>query len=255
VLLPWNVERPIEETPYPIRENFGNPTSYSRKGTETVEDYISRVYNIAGICTTSSDCCIYENPMSGTCESAQYASCDFGTGCVYPCSSVRTAIVQGYNAFMQVYDVELKMTADLGVDCPVNGYSGTCPTDEFKAHYSNLTLVGSIEEYRDKISSTKNSLVDLASTSIGDTMVQVEDFMCTMNISFVQGRFDDLKEEVCESMFGGLAQINIAFWVVGIGLEIIAITSSILAVRLKRNYEKGDDNDDSYQDFRRVDLY
>lgn len=241
VSIPWSVNRPTTETSYIVRDNFGDPTPYSRLGLETGEDYMNRIYNIAGVCTSSSDCCIYENPMPPTCESTQYASCDFGSSCAFPCSGVTSAIVQGYNAFLRLYDIELDMTADLGVECPASRIS--CPTEEFKSQYSNSTLVGSIQSYRGKISTTKDSLVDLASTSVGDTMLEVEDFLCSMNISFVETRYEELKSDICGSLFGGFTQIEVAFLIVGIGLEVIAITCSILAIRLKHRY---DDETDDY---------
>jgi hypothetical protein len=105
-----------------------------------------------------------------------------------------------------------------------------------------MTLVGSIQDYKVKISSTKDNLVDLASTSIGFTMIEVEDFLCNMNISFAETRYEELKGDVCGSFFGGLVQIDIAFWIVGVALEIIAITCSILAIRL-RHYDETDDFD------------
>ncbi|KAL3781578.1 hypothetical protein HJC23_007098 [Cyclotella cryptica] len=255
VLFPWSASRPTENTSYVIRDNFGGPTSYDRLGLESAEDYMSRIYNIAGICSTPSDCCIYQNPMT-TCESEKYASCDFGDGCVYPCSSVRTAIAQGYNTFLQLYEKELKVTADLGVYCPTTGYNGTCPTAEFKSQHSNLTLVRSIQDYKVKILAMKESMLQLASTSVGDTMYEVEDFLCNMNVSFVNVRYDELNDDVCGKLFGGLAQIDGAFWVLGVTLEIVATICYILSIRLKRSYDKDNlDILDSNNGLRRINLY
>lgn len=243
ILQPWTLGRPTDNTSYIIRDNFGNSTTYSRLGTETAEGYVGRIYNIAGICSTSSDCCIYIDQSQATCQSAEYATCDYGASCVYPCNDVRTAIVQGYNAFVELYDVELAIKADLGIECPSNGYDGTCPSQQFKMEYSNLTLVESIEDYRGKISTTKDNLVDLASTSVGDTMLEVEDFLCNMNISFIERRYEDMRDDICLSGLGGISQITVAFWIVAIGLEIIAITSGILAIRLQPSYDKIEDFD------------
>lgn len=241
-LSPWSIVRPTEDTPYIIRDNLGDSTPYDREGSESASDYIARIYNIAGICSVTSDCCIYDgNPSPPTCTSAQYASCDFGSGCAYPCSDVRVGIVQGFDAFVMLYNKELKMTADLGIVCPTGNYEGTCPTEDFRLQHSNLTLVDSIKSYRRKISATKDSLVSLASTSVGETMDEVQDFLCNMNVSFVQTRYDELKSDVCGKLFGGLAQIDLAFWIVGLGLEVIAIVLHVLSIRLKRNFDKDAD--------------
>jgi hypothetical protein len=245
ILYPWSLNRSTPETPYIIRDNFGDSDTYGRLvSDQTGEDYFARIYNIAGICSASSDCCIYENPMPPTCQSAQYAACDYGANCAYPCQGKLSGIVQGYEAFQQLYDTELKMTADLGVECPNGSYQGTCPSAQFKSQYSNMTLVGSIEQYRGKISNTKDNLVALASTSVGDTMIEVEDFLCSMNISFVEARYEELKVDVCESLFGGVSQIAGSYFILGIALEIIAITCSILAVRLKHSLEDDFDFDE-----------
>eukprot|EP00985_Skeletonema_marinoi_P026544 scaffold20679_cov93-Skeletonema_marinoi.AAC.1 len=79
------------------------------------------------------------------------------------CEALQAAIVEGHAAFMSLYDKEHRMTADLGVICP----DATCPTNEFTT-YSNLTLVAQLENYKTKISYTKDSLVALASTSVGE---------------------------------------------------------------------------------------
>jgi hypothetical protein len=87
-------------------------------------------------------------------------------------------------------------------------------------------------------------------------MYEVEDFLCNMNVTFVNVRYDELKDDVCGKMFGGLAQIDVAFWVLGVTLEIVAILCSILSIRLRRTYDKDElDAMDNDRGLRRIDLY
>ena len=59
-----------------------------------------------------------------------------------------------------------------------------------------------------------------------------------MNVSFVERRYDEVKNDICGTMFGGIAQVNWALWLLGISLEIVAILSNILSVRLRGLSEK-----------------
>lgn len=157
--------------------------------------------------------------------------------CQYPCDILKTGIVEGHRAFVELHNKELAMTADLGVMCPID-FGDTCPTQDFRAQYSNLTLVGLLEDYKGKIVETKDSLVNLASTSVGDAMMEVEDFLCNMNVSFVERRYDQVQNHICEKLFGGLTQITWGLWLLGISLEMVAILAHILTVRLRGLSEK-----------------
>eukprot|EP00970_Alexandrium_tamarense_P005114 scaffold825_cov196-Alexandrium_tamarense.AAC.59 len=239
---PWDLDRSTDDTPYTIRDNMGNPTSYDRIGLESSDDYMHRIYNKAGVCSEPSDCCIYEGPSSEfDCSSSVYADCDYGNNCAFPCENVQLGITEGYDALLMLYDKEQRMTADLGVVCPAEL---ECPSSEFSSDYSSSTLVGSVEDYKVKITDTKESLVNLASTSVGGTMIEVEDFLCNMNVSFIERRYAFIKTDICGILFGGIAQINWALWLLGISLEVVAIVSHILAVRMKGLSQKGEESFD-----------
>lgn len=234
ILTPWSLEREDANTPWIIRDAFGNPTTYSRVGSETPQQYLDRIYNKAGVCSAPSNCCIEYSTPSPTCESSLYANCDSGDKCVYPCEVLKAAILEGYTAYLQLLEKELAMTADLGISCPV---AFDCPTQAFRSSYSNLTLVGLLDDYKDKITTTKDSLVGLAQTSVGDVMFEVEDFLCNMNVSFVERRYDEVKEDICGTLFGGAAQLMMSYFILGICLEVVAIVVHVLAVRTRSNAE------------------
>ncbi|KAL9183550.1 hypothetical protein ACHAXT_004406 [Thalassiosira profunda] len=237
VTSPWSLDRGTDSTPYVIRGNQGNTTSFDRIGLESPTEYLDRIYNKAGICSDSSNCCIEYPWPQVTCSSDLYDDCDAGDNCQYPCEPLRAGIIEGYNAYLQLRQKELDMKADLGVVCPAD-FTGTCPTEAFASQYSNLTLVGMLEDYKDNIVDTKDDLVNLASTSVGEAMVEVQDFLCNMNVSFVERRYDETKDTLCGTLFGGLAQVMWGMWILGISLELIAILAHILTVRLRGQSEK-----------------
>lgn len=238
IMEPWELSRTNDITPYIIRGNFGNATSYERSGSEDSSAYLSRIYNKAGVCKAGSSCCIQITPTPPSiCSSNPLDDCDYGDNCGYPCEALKVAIVEGHAALVSLYDREHRMTADLGVICPADAL---CPTNEFKANYSNLTLVAQVENFKTKISFTKDSLVALASTSVGQAMLEVEDFLCNMNVSFVAGRYTEMKDHICGKAFFGIEKLMWALFALGISLEIMAIVSHVLSVRLsgsrKDNY-------------------
>ncbi|KAL7444436.1 hypothetical protein ACHAXM_012038 [Skeletonema potamos] len=230
IMEPWKLSRTNDVTPYIIRGNFGNSTSYERSGTEDGGEYLSRIYDKAGVCKIGDSCCVQITPAPPSpCSSNEIDDCDYGINCDYPCEALQVVIAEGHAAFVSLYDKEHRMTADLGVVCPDGA---TCPTNEFKANYSNLTLVAQVENFETKISSTKDSLVALASTSVGQAMLEVEDFLCNMNVSFVAGRYATIKDHICGKAFFGIEKLVWALFALGMSLEIMAIVSNVLSVRL-----------------------
>ena len=145
------------------------------------------------------------------------------------------------------------MTANLGVRCPT-GY--TCPTAEFVAVDQSETILSLISSYESNITKTAEDLVNLTSTSVGDAMEQIEDFLCNMDVSFVGDRYGQLEYEFCDTMFGGFTQISGALWAISILLEIIAILASLLSIRLRGvSQDEVDDYYGGVKSLRRVDLY
>lgn len=236
ILEPWTLTRVFDETPYVIRDNEGNATSYERRGPEEDgEAYLRRIYNKAGVCSGPTSCCIKLTPAPpNTCSSNTLDDCDFGSNCNFVCQSLTTAIIEGRAAFIALYGKEQRMTSDLGVLCPTDA---SCPTEAFKANYSNFTLVAQIENYKTKISATKDSLVSLASTSVGDAMLEVEDFLCNMNVSFVERRYDEIKNDICNKTFMGVEKVMWGLYALGLSLEALAVVTHVLSVRLNRRHK------------------
>lgn len=253
VLEPWELNRTSSDTPYIIRDNYGSKTSYGRSGLEDSLTYLDRIYNKAGTCSANDCCIVTTNTLPTTCISNPMDDCDYGDDCVYPCLALKDAIVEGHAVFLSLYDRERDMSADLGVICPDDT---TCPTNAFTA-YSNLTLVAQLESYKTKISSTRDSLVSLASTSVGEAMNEIEDFLCNMNVSFVERRYTSVKKNICGKCFLGVEKLMWSLWALGISLELIAILSHVLSIRLSDSRSEKYQNDLEDQDHAlvRADIY
>jgi hypothetical protein len=239
---PWELNRDSVTTPYVIRNNMGLPTPYMRLVNEDAEAYLSRIYHKAGACSAPTSCCIKSSLTPPTvCESNIYADCDHGSNCAYPCDSLEAGIVEGYKKFVVIRQKEMAMIADLGLSCPSDtddDFDDTCPTEDFRSQYNNETLFTQMNVYKNKIIGAKDDLVGIATTSVGDAMIEVEDFLCTMNVSFVERRYEGVHEDICVTLFGGVAQINWALWFLGIFLEVVAVLAHMLAVRVKGVSEK-----------------
>ena len=54
-----------------------------------------------------------------------------------------------------------------------------------------------------------------------------------MNITFVATGYEQVRDEVCETMLGGFTQINFGLWALGLWLEVIALLGVVLATRLR----------------------
>ena len=233
ILEPWSANSKKNETAWKISKT-GQYGNYKRINGENSTEYITRIYSIAGTCSENATSCC----LNDVCSENEGDSCNKGDDCTYPrgCLDLSKGIVKGYSGYLQAFDIEKRMTADLGVECPTklsDSSSLTCPTKEFVDLGNNKTLVGFVEAYGSNITNTANSLLSIATTSVGDSMEQVQEFLCNMNVSFVEGRYNQVRDEVCGTMLGGFAQINFSLFVLAIILEINAVLANILAIRLR----------------------
>eukprot|EP00957_Ditylum_brightwellii_P056145 4256532-Ditylum_brightwellii.AAC.1 len=84
---------------------------------------------------------------------------------------------------------------------------------------NDITLVALVTAYRANITGTADDLVDVASTSVGSAMDE--------------RRYDQIRNDVCMTMFGGLTQVNWALWVLALFLQATAILANVLSTRLQ----------------------
>jgi len=88
-------------------------------------------------------------------------------------------------------------------------------------------------------------------------MYEIEDFLCNMNVSFVERRYFEVKHNICGKSFLGIEKLMWSLWALGISLELIAILSHVLSVRLsgsrREKYEQ--DLEDQENGLTRADIY
>lgn len=225
ILEPWTAHLSGSTTDW-ILKSTGTVGSYDRENTnESPLDYMTRIYNIAGICTDSTNCCLEDK-----CGLAPLEACNKGSDCIYPCDELYGLILLGYSSYWTAYNMEQDMTSDLGVICPENRQ---CPSIGFQNVGNEHTLLELLELYETNITATTNDLVDLASTSVGNTMEEVQTFLCNMNVSFVEKRYDQIQDDLCVSMFGGITQLFLGLLLLGLCLQVTAVLAHILCVRLR----------------------
>jgi hypothetical protein len=226
-LEPWNRSSMI--TSWSLNMT-GLPASEERIGNESPEEYINRLYSIAGKCDSSAgDCCLNED-----CSRQIEDSCNTGTNCKR--EAVCEAASQTIRMSFEKWHDANRMSANLGAVCPQDL---TCPTAEFQSRGNQETVLGLVSSYGDNITETAGNLINIANTTVGDAMEQVRIFLCNMNITFVANGYNQVRDEICETMLGGFSQINFGFWALGIWLQSIAILSHVLAIRL-RGYTKSE---------------
>jgi len=224
-LEPWN--RPSAMTSWSLNTT-GLPASEERVSNETPEEYINRLYSIAGTCDSSTgDCCLNED-----CTRQINDLCNNGANCMREAVCEASSLVVRMS-FAKWHDAN-RMSANLGAVCPSDL---TCPTAEFQSRGNEETVVGLVSSYGDNITETAGNLINIANTTVGDAMEQVRIFLCNMNITFVANGYNQVQNEICGTMLGGFSQINFGFWALGIWLQGIAILSNMLATRL-RGYSK-----------------
>ena len=221
---PWQANRPNTNTAWLI-ESTGTTGTYARVDDESMQEYIDRIYSVAGMCNddNSGDCC-----LNGSCSLSKDAPCNSGSKCALNvlCDESSKGIRESFALYQDAYE----MGANLGVECPA-GIS--CPTAEFEAEGHDDTLIGLVTAYGDNITETADSLVNIATTSVGTAMDEVRIFLCNMDVSFVADGYIQVRDEVCVTMLGGFSQINWGLWALGFWLEIIALLANILATRLR----------------------
>jgi len=224
VLKPWRVHSGKSKTTWVVKTT-GKFANLNRVGKETATQYMSRIYSVAGKCTSPTEPCCLENVCSVGLE-----WCNSGAGCNFLCGDMGSTISQLHAGYIKASTTENKMSADLGVICPV-GYA--CPTEEFRGMGHNNTIYDLLLNYESNLKGTIAELVNVASNSVGKIMQEIMVFLCNMDCSFVESRFRNVQDQVCEKMLGGFIQVSSSFWAMAAILELSVVIAAMLSVRLR----------------------
>jgi hypothetical protein len=258
ILEPWLANKSKHNTTWKILKT-GKYGNYKRQGSENASSYLERIYSVAGICDENPSSCCLDND----CGLTKDQSCNKGDDCVYmtSCADLTNAITSvAFTGFLKSYDLEREMAADLGIECPLklsDSTSLSCPTKDFALLGSQKSLMKVIDDYDSKITDTVSDLLNIRTTSVGSAMKHINTFLCSLDLSFVVTRYDQVKEEVCGTMLGGVTQINFSLWLLAFFLEVTALLACMLSTRLRGSskadalaeYDQYDDPEhDNYDD-------
>lgn len=201
-------------------------------------DYMSRIYNIAGRCvsSTSMDCCIRNSTSKiFICNLNSGDWCTYGNACRNVCSDVSHAIIHGYVQVLNSMDIVEHMRSDLGVFCPLGQ---RCPTVQFQSMGHDSTILTDVDTFQIQFTNLSDALLNMADMSIREGKDAVEELTCLMNFSFVEKRYHQIHVDVCETFLGGIAQLHWIMWILALTLEIIAVIGSIVIIRMKWHGEQ-----------------
>eukprot|EP00957_Ditylum_brightwellii_P208373 15357083-Ditylum_brightwellii.AAC.1 len=87
ILDPWTANVDKSTTGW-VLNSTGIKGDYKRQHLENETQYIERIYNMAGMCMSSSSCC-----LNAFCNAAENNPCNSGDNCAYICSELGSAIV------------------------------------------------------------------------------------------------------------------------------------------------------------------
>ena len=223
LLAPWD---PFSLSGWNVNST-GVPESMERFNNETPEEFMDRIYNVAGTCnanTSGGDCCLISD-----CTRNENESCNSGQNCDRNeiCDVITETIVI---AFQKWHEAN-RMTLTLGAEACPSGLE--CPAQEFKDAGYETTLVDLISSYGDSLKGTATSLSEIANSTVGEAMNEVERFLCSTNIAFLGQGYTEVKDEACTTILGAFAQICFAFFFLGMFLELSAFIGLVLAIRLR----------------------
>lgn len=208
-----------------LLKNTGLPGNYGRWPSEVNTAYFSRVYNPCGKCKGST-CC-----LNSACGQPYNGWCNAGAHCNYICQKLRDAMLYAYPKYLTTDKRSTEIRTDLGVSCP----AGTqCPSLTYRNKIGmNRTVIGVLEDYKTNLTKTKNDIVKIFETTIGDVLASIQDFLCNMNAPFVATRYYQVQTDMCLDFLGGLSQITLAVWFLACVMHLVAGLGAILAVRLR----------------------
>jgi len=69
-------------------------------------------------------------------------------------------------------------------------------------------------------------------------MLEVEDFLCNMNVSFVERRYEEIKNDICNKTFMGVEKVMLGLYALCLSLEVLAVVAHVLSVRLNRRQKR-----------------
>ncbi|GMH94331.1 hypothetical protein TrVE_jg6612 [Triparma verrucosa] len=258
----------------------------ARLGSETAEAYMLRVFkDTAGVCG-GTDCGVAPVGAScnggadcsmGVCGGADCAAvpgeaCNSGADCDYPCATFEDTIQTIWSESAQAKQWHDDMLIDLGVEyfddsgaepvfCPsgTSTAAGTCPTQAYQDAGNARTVKQELYNFQNNITVTTNDIINIANSAVGDIMDQVTIFLCNMECGFVADLYNNVHDDLCSTLLGGVLQISAGFWFLAVFMFLNCSLGALLVVRMrgisKADYEGDDEGDGVEMKGVSLDLY
>lgn len=244
--LPWDVQPGVSVA--------WNSESYDRSGSETAGQWAKRVYTkptgICSVANSASDPLVCADGAGLSVFGS--AECVSGSDCA-KCDDVTDAIETVFTEFSEMIVMQRDMIQDLGI----NNTAIIIPTAAFQADGNAYTIYEFIQIYKNSLDGTKNDLLGVVDSAIGGILVEINDFYCNMNCGFVAAVYDEVHNDLCATLLGGVLQISVAVWLLAIFMFFNATLGALLVVRMRGvSTEVAEENasKDSTTDAKDVDL-
>ena len=187
--------------------------SYARQGSETAEDYVGRIFGVAGRCTGGADSSNPKLCWQGWARNiipvdpAEF--CTGGDGCEYHCATIVREIKKGFNETVRKVRVRNNLEVEIG---------------EVENKFGQL---------KGNLSSSRSDAEAVQAGKVGEILKEARTIECNSNCHFVRIIFDNVKEELCVNAIDNLTYV----WLALVILASLAILNGgfamLLVVRMK----------------------
>lgn len=241
---PWKVSRlggKTGETSWRSLDDY-EIISYNHQSTETAEEYISRLFNVAGRCTGGLDIDLPQLCEQGWTSNVMPITppefCTGGGGCVYPCSDIFNSISRNFTNILNTVHLQESMRGDLGVEsCPSNF---TCPSSNMRDFGKTQTLKEMLNDLKSNLTYSRDALIEARykEGGVAGMINGSRSIECNSNCNFIVKKYSETKEAWCDDVFGSVVQISGGLWALSVFVWIQACFGYLLTVRLRGKSRK-----------------
>lgn len=229
-LEPWDNNRDTRgSTTSWVQKDTGTVGSYARQGDETNVEYIERIYNIAGVCTSvvGADCILTANGIDTAVVFQE--TCNSGINCEYFCEEPMQEVFTQYSNYVNLMETAERATANLGVTCPPGRI---CPDPAFAAAGHPKTTAETVRAFGTEATDLLSSLLDEEGLAGGlqDASAPV---LCELECFFLAQAMQEVGEDLCVDLLDHVVGLSVALFFLGICLQGAGAFAAVLCVRLK----------------------
>jgi hypothetical protein len=192
---------------------------YARQGSESAEDYIARIFGVAGRCTGGADAAHPKLCWQGwkrnviPVDPAEF--CTGGEGCEYPCQVFARDIRKGFNETVRIIRVRDALEAGVAA-----------------AKFEAGKLKGNL-------TSSRADTASMEGGNVGELLGEVRRLECNGQCLFVRELYNNVKKEMCLNATDAMSFIWLSLVVLA-GLSALNGSLALLLVVRMRGESKVD---------------